>query len=174
MLRFGRGERGAVGAAEVGHVEYGLCGDGLGRGERWAVWAAKDCCVEYGLDGWLGQGECLAGGLPMRAMRSTPSVVVGSGRRWAGGAAEGDRVEYGLCGGWLGQGQRKGFLFVGGKLGLDCGEGYSNCLIVDDAAGLLELLEDMLAHLFLHDDVQVDSVNVSAGQLWLPRTATRV
>ena len=123
----GRGEHWAVGDAEVGRVEYGLCGNGLGRGER-----------------------------------------------GPGGAAEDGHMEYGLCGGGLGQGERKGFLFVGGKLGLDCGEGYSNCLIVDDAAGLLELLEDMLAHLFLHDDVQVGSVNVSAGQLWLPRTATRV
>ena len=113
--------------------------------------------VEYGLDGWLGQGECLAGGLPRRAMRSLPSVVVGSGRRWAGGAAKGGRVEYGLCGGWLKQGQRKGFLFVGGKLGLDGGEGCSKHLLVDDAAGCLELLEDMLACFLGHDDAQVRS-----------------
>ena len=106
----GRGEHWAVGDAEVGRVEYGLCGNGLGRGER-----------------------------------------------GPGGAAEDGHMEYGLCGGGLGQGERKGFLFVGGKLGLDGGEGCSKHLLVDDAAGCLELLEDMLACFLGHDDAQVRS-----------------
>ena len=70
----GQGERGAVGAAGDGRVEYGLCGGGLGQGERWA---AKDGHVEYGLDGWLGRGEHWQAGLPRMAVWSTTSVVVG-------------------------------------------------------------------------------------------------